>query len=121
MVALKHRQEFPAWYGKCFMEKRELLSRRLRADLDPVKFFFGIIMIYNNWHLQQFIDIARICQEQQHAIKIQSCHLERTDTTMKMTMVTPSEVSSKILELKKLAEDVNTDQFQVSIDNQIGK
>ena len=39
MVALKHRQEFPAWYGKCFMEKRELLSRRLRADLDPVRVY----------------------------------------------------------------------------------
>ena len=36
MVALKERQEFPSWYGKSFLEKRELLSRRLRADLDPV-------------------------------------------------------------------------------------
>ncbi len=36
MVALKERKEFAAWYGKSFLDKRELLSRRLRADLDPV-------------------------------------------------------------------------------------
>lgn len=39
MVALKHREEFTAWYGTSFMEKRELLSRRLRADLDPVRVY----------------------------------------------------------------------------------
>jgi hypothetical protein len=37
MVALKHQEEFGGWYGKTFLEKRELLSRRLRADLDPVR------------------------------------------------------------------------------------
>jgi len=36
MVALKQRPEFATWYGSSFLEKRELLSRRLRADLDPV-------------------------------------------------------------------------------------
>lgn len=36
MVALKERPEFSTWYGSSFLEKKELLSRRLRADLDPV-------------------------------------------------------------------------------------
>jgi hypothetical protein len=36
MFALRLRPEFKAWYGTCFTHKRELLSRRLRADCDPV-------------------------------------------------------------------------------------
>jgi hypothetical protein len=39
MVALKERKEFAAWYGKSFLDKRELLHRRLRADLDPASTF----------------------------------------------------------------------------------
>ena len=37
MFALQKRPEFKDWFGKSFMEKKELLSRRLRADLDPVR------------------------------------------------------------------------------------
>jgi hypothetical protein len=45
MMALKQRPEFDAWYGSSFLEKRELLSRRLRADLDPVRAFFCFFLI----------------------------------------------------------------------------
>ena len=30
------KEKFKEWFAKCFTEKKELLSRRLRADLDPV-------------------------------------------------------------------------------------
>jgi hypothetical protein len=36
MFALQKRTEFTSWYGKSFLAKRELLSLRLRADIDPV-------------------------------------------------------------------------------------
>ena len=36
MFALQRQPKFKDWFGKSFTEKRELLSRRLRADLDPV-------------------------------------------------------------------------------------
>lgn len=42
MYALQRRKEFPTWYGKGFMDHRELLDRRLRADLDPVSVHFVI-------------------------------------------------------------------------------
>ena len=36
MFALQQRTEFSAWYGNSFLAKKELLSLRLRADIDPV-------------------------------------------------------------------------------------
>ena len=36
MYALQLQPKFKEWFGKSFTEKKELLSRRLRADLDPV-------------------------------------------------------------------------------------
>lgn len=36
MFALQQRPEFKDWYGTCFTHKKEILSRRLRADCDPV-------------------------------------------------------------------------------------
>jgi hypothetical protein len=46
MLALQQRKEFAAWYGNSFLAKRELLSRRLRADLDPVCTFLCICHDY---------------------------------------------------------------------------
>ena len=43
MFAIQRRQEFKEWYGKCFTEKKELLHRRLRADLDPVSVHFDMV------------------------------------------------------------------------------
>jgi hypothetical protein len=43
MFALQHRTEFKTWYGTCYTLKRELLSRRLRADCDPVSALLAII------------------------------------------------------------------------------
>ena len=36
MFALQQQTEFKGWFGKSFLDKKELLSHRLRADLDPV-------------------------------------------------------------------------------------
>jgi hypothetical protein len=44
MFALQQRTEFCQWYGRSF-KKPELLSRRLRADLDPVCVPFVFVMI----------------------------------------------------------------------------
>ena len=48
MLALQQRKEFAAWYSlvPSFLAKRELLSRRLRADLDPVCTFLCICHDY---------------------------------------------------------------------------
>jgi hypothetical protein len=62
--------------------------------------------------LQQFIDIARIRQEQLNSVKIQSRSLETTRNAMQV--VTPGEVTSQISEIVKLVQDAHSDQFIVS-------
>jgi hypothetical protein len=51
MFALKQRDEFTTWYGTTFLDKKELLSRRLRADLDPVRVHHFILSFKKHFAL----------------------------------------------------------------------
>ena len=43
MFALQRCPQFADWYGQGFTHHRELLDRRLRADLDPVSVHFDML------------------------------------------------------------------------------
>jgi hypothetical protein len=49
MKALENQPEFAVWYANSsggWVKKKELLSRRLRADLDPVSVHFHVFIIH---------------------------------------------------------------------------
>lgn len=71
MKALENRPEFAAWYATGsggWVKKKELLSRRLRADLDPVSVHFHVFIIHTIatqlLNHPQFVDIASFAAQQ---------------------------------------------------------
>lgn len=117
MFALQHRTEFKGWFDKCFTEKRELLSRRLRADCDPVLYTVPCLFVFH-FTLpppRQFIDIAQIRSQPLPRAVLQ----QRGDAPAKEEppVVTGAEVRSKISLLDRLVVEVGSDQFLVSRDH----
>jgi hypothetical protein len=69
MKALTKLPEFSAWYSASngWLKKKELLSRRLRADLDPVSVHFHVFITQTVVQVtkhQQFVDIANFAVQQ---------------------------------------------------------
>jgi hypothetical protein len=75
-----------------------------------VPFALFIILFCDFPTLQQFIDIARIRQEHQTAVKMSS---SLAKCTKELQVVTQQDVTSVISDLIKLVEEVKTNQFVV--------
>ena len=114
MCALQNQPEFKAWYGKSFLDKKEILSRRLRADLDPVSERFFMLSSLFTQLLPQFIDIAQL----QHHMRANTGF---PDASQSHTAKAPTEPvivtgSQLLTDWAGLVAEIGNDQFLVSTD-----
>ena len=126
MKTLQEQPEFAAWYASSggWLKKKELLSRRLRADLDPVSVHFHGFLIHDVAQLlnrPQFVNIANFAAEQksdrQSAAALSSEHQEETGAvsaplTKERACVPESEL---LAGFKDMLLEARGDAFMVSI------
>ena len=112
MFALQHRKEFKDWFGTCFTKKKELMSRRLRADCDPVLCHARLFFPFDSPSPRQFIDIAHIRLQPRPLAALPHTNAHAKEEAA--VVLTGLQVQARISLLGKLVLDVGSDQFLVS-------
>jgi hypothetical protein len=126
MKVLQERPEFAAWYASSdgWVTKKELLSRRLRADLDPVSEHFHVFIIHTVDQLlnhPQFVNIAKFAVERKSDRQLAAAVSSECQEDAEATNAALPKERACVPEAQLLAgftamlQDARGDAFMVSI------